>query len=280
MRGFPVDRYSDRDSALLFWAFGLLLGTGVTQNSRGDLVCPVTDMGVSFGYSGSASERNVRGYQSNADLNYHCDSADLVALLCVRKAKSGGRSTIVSTAAVYNRMVEEHPGHLAVLERGFPYDRKGEEGPGEPIISQAIPVFFHHADRVSSRYARSYIQGAAEKLGVPLTTAERDALACFDAICRSNDMALEMAFEPGDVQLLNNLTVIHGRTAYEDHADPARRRFLHRLWLDVGNRAPWNEENAVMRYAFGRFGNLGLSAAQWALRRSVGRAGEISHSKS
>ena len=41
----------------------------------------------------------------------------------------------------------------------------------------------------------------------------------------------EMDLEPGDVQLISNHTVLHARTAYQDHADPARRRHLLRLWL-------------------------------------------------
>jgi len=267
LRGVPVRELGDK-AGLAFWMLGALLGTGLTQNADGDLLCPVTDKGVRFDYSAEAHRSNARGYQSRADLNYHCDPTDVVALLCVNKAMSGGASTIVSTPAVYNALLADHPEHMEVLERGFPYDRKGEQWPQEAPVSPRIPVFVRHGARVSCRYARSYIEGAAAKLGTPLEDAERAALDCFDSVVRRPDMALHMAFEPGDVQLLNNFTVVHGRTAYEDDPDPAKRRFLYRLWLHLGDSPPWQGESQIMRWAFARFGNLGRTAQEWSSLRS------------
>ena len=43
-----------------------------------------------------------------------------------------------------------------------------------------------------------------------------------------------MRFEPGDVQWLKNASILHKRTAYEDHDAPSLKRHLLRLWL----RAP------------------------------------------
>ena len=261
VRGVPVDRLAREEVELAYWAIGMLFGVGVTQNANADFLCPVTDVGVDFGFS--AAQSNTRGYQSRAQANYHCDPTDLVGLLCLRQAKSGGTSTIVSTPAVFNEMLRQHPEHLPVLLRGFAYDRKGEEWPGEAPVTPRIPVFTHHGDRISCRYARSYILGGARKLGKELDGAELAAIDCFDAIARREDMALHMSFQPGDIQLLNNFTVVHGRTAYEDHADPARRRFLYRLWLNLGDQPPWNAENDVLRWAFARFGNLGRTVEQW-----------------
>lgn len=266
VRGVPVADMSAMQIRLAFWAIGLLLGQGLTQNARADFLCPVTDMGVDFGYSGAKSQQNVRGYQSKADLNYHCDPSDMVALLCVRSALSGGRSSIVSTPAIYNEIVRHHREHLPVLLRGFPYDRKAEQGPSEAEVTARIPVFVRHAQRVSSRYARSYILGGAQKTQ-RLTEAELAALDCFDALARREGMPLRMAFEPGDIQFVNNFTVVHGRTAYEDHADPAQRRFLWRLWLQFGDEAPWGEESPVMRWAFARFGRLGRTVDEWQQSR-------------
>lgn len=268
LRGVPVDALTPSQIQLAYWAIGLLLGQGLTQNADADFLCPVTDMGVDFGYSGTASQLNVRGYQSKANLNYHCDPTDLVGLLCVRKAREGGVSTIVSTPAIFNEILREHAEHLPVLLRGFCYDRKAEQWPGEAAVTERIPVFAPRGGRVSCRYARSYILGGAQKTQ-PLSVSELAALDCFDAIARRAEMPLHVTFEPGDIQLLNNLTVVHGRTSYEDHADPARRRFLWRLWLHLGAQAPWSEENDAMRWAFARFGNLGRSVDEWSRLRAV-----------
>jgi len=42
---------------------------------------------------------------------------------------------------------------------------------------------------------------------------------------------VEMDFQPGDVQLIANATVLHSREAYDDAEDPSERRHLLRLWL-------------------------------------------------
>lgn len=257
LRGVPVNDLNPDEIKQAYWAIGLLFGQGLTQNAKKDFLCPVTDMGVDFGYTGAASQQNVRGYQSKADLNYHCDPTDIVSLLCVRKAMKGGFSSIVSTPTIYNEILLNHPELLDVLKHGFPYDRKAEQHPHEDVVTERIPVFFDHGSRVSCRYARSYILGGALKLNTPLTELQKKALDCFDSIAKREDMALKMEFEPGDIQFLNNLTTVHGRTSYEDDPDPSKRRFLWRLWLNLGDEKPWSEENEAMRWAFARFGDLG-----------------------
>ena len=47
-------------------------------------------------------------------------------------------------------------------------------------------------------------------------------------------------FEPGDMQYVCNHSIAHSRTAYEDFAEPEKRRHLLRLWLacDDGPELP------------------------------------------
>ena len=44
--------------------------------------------------------------------------------------------------------------------------------------------------------------------------------------------------EPGEGIFFNNCTMLHTRTAFEDHPDPARKRHLLRLWLMLDGRRP------------------------------------------
>lgn len=261
LRGVPVGEFSDDDSRRLYWAIGILYGSGLTQNADGDYVCPVTNTGVDFGYAGRHAENNTRGYQSNADLNFHCDPTDVVGLLCLRKAKSGGESAIVSTGAIYNEILRDRPHYMDRLARGFIYDRKNQNWPEEALVTPRIPVFARHADRVSCRYGRAYINGGAAKAGQSLDDLDFEILNFFDATARREDLAIQMAFEPGDIQLLNNFTVLHGRRAYEDHPERERRRYLLRLWLRCPEQSPWADESSVMRNAYVRFGNLGWDMA-------------------
>ncbi len=261
LRGLPVPRLSRERAGRLFRAIGERLGTALTQNTARELLSPVTDDGARFGYDTGTAQR-ARGYRSSAQLNMHVDPTDVVALMCIRQARSGGLSSIVSAGAVHNVLLDESPQHLAVLFRGFRYDRKGEEGPGEDPVTERIPVFERRGGRLDCRYARSYIAGAADRLGVPLTPTERAALDAFDAAARREDLAALMDFQPGDVQLLDNLAVLHGRTAFEDGPDPAERRYLYRLWLHMDGHPPWQGASDAMRWAYARFGALGRSARE------------------
>ena len=47
-----------------------------------------------------------------------------------------------------------------------------------------------------------------------------------------------MYLESGDIQFMNNYTVIHARTNYIDHAEPELKRHLMRLWLAVPQGQP------------------------------------------
>jgi alpha-ketoglutarate-dependent taurine dioxygenase len=52
-----------------------------------------------------------------------------------------------------------------------------------------------------------------------------------EAIANDPEFYVEMDFQPGDIQLLNNAKILHSREAYQDHDDLDRRRHLLRLWL-------------------------------------------------
>lgn len=261
IRGFPVEALGAVRAARLYRAIGEQLGRALTQNSRCEFLSPVFNEGVRFGYGDTPSSQG-RGYRSQAQLNHHSDPTDVVGLLCVRKAPAGGLSSIVSAAAIWNTMLAECPEHLAVLEAGFPYDRKGEEGAGEAPVTEPIPVFARRGARLDCRYARSYVIGAAGRLGWPLSAPQLAALDAFDAIASRPGIAVQMAFEPGDIQLLDNLAVLHGRTAFEDHPDPAQGRLLYRLWLQMEGGSPWDGVSEPMRWYYARFGMLGRCAAE------------------
>lgn len=73
---------------------------------------------------------------------------------------------------------------------------------------------------------------------------------------------LEVDFQPGDVQFVNNYTVLHGRDAHADIPDEDDKRLLMRIWLDLnGSPRPLTDE-AVVRYGIVRHGALGWTVDQ------------------
>ena len=227
LRGLPVENRPVEESATLYWGLGTYFGSARSQNHKGHLLGHVFDLGQGL----SATNPLLRSYQTAERQRFHIDRADLVALLCLRRAKSGGASTIVSSMALHNVMAARRPDLLERLYQPFPTDRRGEVPEGKDEFYEA-PVFNSHEDRVSVLYSRLHI-GSSQRHAEARRLAPEDleALDMFGALADDPELRLDMSFMPGDIQILHNHTILHARSAYEDWDDPERKRHLLRLWL-------------------------------------------------
>ena len=232
MRGLPVERYSMRESATAYFGIGAHFGNARSQNAKGHVLGHVKDMGL------STNDPKVRIYQTTERQTFHTDSTDIVALLCLKTAKEGGLSSLVSTMAIYNEMYARAPDLLWELFQPIATDRRGEIPAGKLPYFE-IPVFNYYEGYLSVIYARRYIESARRLNGVPpLTEKQAAALDMFDSLAESPDMRLDMDFKPGDMQWVHNHTNLHDRTAFIDWPEPERRRHLLRLWLAVPGARP------------------------------------------
>lgn len=221
--GFPVDAADPREVEMAYWLLGLLLGRPVSQSHKGDLLGRVEDRGADI------ASPIQRGYESSAELPFHVDRTDVIGLLCVRPASSGGLSRLVSSKAVHDMLLEEHPELLAELYRPYPNDRRGEEQPGEPPWS-GIPVFSRADGSFAARYVRRFIAGSQRHESAPrLTERQTAAMDALDEILQRPGVSLDMKLRTGDLQFINNFHTLHARTAFADRGGAGR--LLLRLWL-------------------------------------------------
>jgi hypothetical protein len=225
IRGLPVREWGPRKAALVFLGLGLHWGELRAQNKHGHLLGHVKDMGL------SSLDPQVRIYQTSERQNYHTDSCDIVGLLCLHPAKTGGKSSLVSSVTIFNEMRRRRPDLARVLFEPIETDRRGEVPEGrQPYFS--IPVFNWHKNLLSAIYHRSYIESARRFVDVPaLTPSQIDALDLFDQLANDPALCFQMEFQTGDIQLVHNHTLLHDRTAFEDWPEPSRKRHLLRLWL-------------------------------------------------
>lgn len=231
LRGLPVDDYDVDSLYTIYWGLGAHLGTPMSQNAKGELIAEVTDRGKDY------EQNNVRGYTTRAALVPHCDSTDVVTLLCVHPSKSGGASWITSSIALYNDILENHPEYLEPLYAGYHYDLRGEGATGAPdeVTRNAVPVFSWHEGRLSCRFNSKMIERGAIKSGRPLASLAQEAIRYMAETALKKPFRFDMEFQKGDIQLLNNYCILHSRETYEDWPEPERRRRLLRLWLNVPN---------------------------------------------
>lgn len=232
IRGLPIDRYDQRTAATIFCGIGAHMGSARSQNAAGHILGHVRDTGA------SSKDANTRIYQTAERQSFHTDSADIVGLLCLRDAKEGGESLLVSALSIYNRMRAERPDLLERLFDPIATDRRGEIPPGaEPYME--IPVLSWHEGHLTVFYQRQYIESAQRFEGaMRLTPAHVEALDMLDDLANDPEMHVRMRLQPGDMQFVYNHSQLHDRTSFVDWPDPQRRRHLLRLWLSPdGDRA-------------------------------------------
>jgi hypothetical protein len=244
LRGIPVGSWGTELSAAAFFGLGTHIGSARSQNAKGHILGHVRDLGR------NPDDPTARTYQTTARQTFHTDSADLVGLLCLKTAKSGGGSMLVSAMTIYNVMREEAPELALELFRTNAVDRRGEVPVGMKGYYE-IPPLTWHAGNLTIHYARRYINSAQRFVEVPRLTPKRiAALDRFDELANNPDLKLDMEFVPCDIQLVHNHTLLHDRLEFEDWPEFDRRRHLLRLWLATPQSRPLPEPFAQ------RFGSV------------------------
>lgn len=223
--GLPVAEISAGHSAAVFLAFGAHLGNTRKQNAAGHLLGHVRNVGA------DVADPTVRIYQTNERQTFHTDSADVVGLLCLQDAESGGESMLVSASAIYNEMLNTDEALAHLLFEPIATDRRGEVPAGaDPFF--LIPVLNWHDDALTVIYQRQYIESAQRFEDAPRITPQAvAALDLFDEIANRPEMNLRMQLAPGDMQFVHNHSLLHDRTGFVDR--PGDPRHLLRLWLSI-----------------------------------------------
>jgi hypothetical protein len=243
--GIPVARYSEDELRRVFWGICTHLGTAMYQNARGEIMGEVRDESRDSAPTyvtpeqGKVKSSRARA-RSTGPLRFHTDRTDVIALVCARNAKAGGVSKIASTVTIYNEMLKRRPDLVEVLFQDFWRSRPEDEdgGPGGGVFK--MPVFGMRDGKLTSQYSRTFVEQAQEYPGVPRLTEAQ--IAAMDLLAEvAEEVCLYAPFAPGDLQLLNNHVVFHGRTEYEDDPSQAQERLLFRLWLSVPNSRPLPE---------------------------------------
>src|SRR5262245_16796586 len=253
VRGLDVKRYSHEQLRRIWFGLGAHLGSPLYQNCRGEVMREIRDEGMGVGAKLYGAKVDTSGRQflssgartlSSGRLRFHTDRCDVVGLLCVRQAAEGGVSKLASSATVYNELLGRRPDLHTVLCRPIPRSRFGEEAGGEHVVYE-LPIFGVREGKLTSHFSLTYIESAQMLPGArKLSAAEHEAIRMLMDI--AEEECFEMRFAPGDIQLLNNHVIYHGRTAFKDDASTGNDRMLMRLWLGMPNSRALPQDHAVL----------------------------------
>ncbi|MFW5417690.1 TauD/TfdA family dioxygenase [Nocardiopsis sp. CNT-189] len=189
-------------------------GEVVPQNGAGDLTQVLRD----------------RDGDGATELGFHCDTCDLLVLLCLRPAaRGGGLTKLASARRVHDIIEREDPGALALLREEWTFDRTGRAGP-QLIVS---PILFTQEDgTIGCYYQTRTVRASAEKSGRPLSPGQWEALGVLDEVLYRPEIAFGLPMRAGELLVIKNSRVLHGRSPYTDEPGPRARRML-RLWMST-----------------------------------------------
>ncbi len=209
------------------WLFGCMVGETMPQDVHGTVIYDVIDKGGAIVNGARFSVTNqATGFHT--DNSYEVDVPRYIALYCVQRACAGGASELVSGRMIVRRLEQSAPDLASRLHQPFPFHRRGGVVAGELEFS-TFPVICEKRDGTLIRYLRYYIDCGYEKAGYVMDELSRNALDAFDAVANEDGTRVALTLSPGEMLLINNRSILHGRTEYVDSVQERRR--LVRVWL-------------------------------------------------
>jgi hypothetical protein len=246
VKGFPVGEWTEDESRLAYWGMSLYMGVARTQNRASQFMNDVRNEGGEYKVKGG------RGYNTNAGLDFHQDSCDVVGLLCRRTAKAGGTSKVISSIALYEEVQRRRPDLIAALRTPYFHSYQGTQDPSQPPYYR-LSIFGNHPTHFAARTNRKNTVAAQRDFPeVPrMTAAQAEALDLLDELMPSDLLCFTMELEQGDMQLLNNYVTLHSRTPFEDYEEPAP---VSPVAVGTGIAAPAGRLEGILRRREGRRG--------------------------
>lgn len=223
IRGIPVNGKTEEEVRRLYWGLGLHFGVPLVQNNDGASIVDIRDEGRAG---------PLRVHTSNQYIGFHMDSTDIVGLLCRRTAQHGGTSFVVNAEALRRELSWEYPDLLSAMYDPLPFASVASADEHFPDFFMC-PIFGRHEGRTTCRfYARRILRSQDNPAAPRLTERQKAAIAVVEEVAARPHLLTTMDFEPGDLQLLNNHLVLHGRTAFDSDLTGQGRHLL-RMWFSV-----------------------------------------------
>jgi alpha-ketoglutarate-dependent taurine dioxygenase len=235
LTGLPWDVLDESQIKAIHWLTMSLLGRTVAQKWNGLMVYDVMDTGKREGVGAG-----VRGSKTNGGQGYHTDNSynlppDYVGLTCLRTAREGGLSGLVSFESAHNRLRQRDPDLLERLYEPFIFERYDEFAPGDSALSHK-PMFEFKDGQLGVALSTGRVRVGYEAAGKTMDSRTTDALDALDEVLEDPELGKTFEFEPGQTQIVNNRKLGHRRTAFVDWPEPEHKRQLVRIWVRHAGR--------------------------------------------
>ncbi|KAJ5117454.1 hypothetical protein N7448_011086 [Penicillium atrosanguineum] len=232
VRGVPVDQYDREENMIIYVGISSHIAAirgRQDHQFEGKLadvmVAHVTDMRRS---PDDKKDFALAAY-SDGEVVFHTDVGDIVSLFVLSEPASGGECLLASGWRVYNALADTRPDLVRVLAADWPIPSAQQPG-----LVKRRPLLFYQPpsdnapERVIFQFSRRSFSGfGALSQTNMLTAIQVEALDALHFLAEKFHVSMKL--QKGDMQFVNNLSMIHARNSYLDDAD--HRRHLLRLWL-------------------------------------------------
>jgi hypothetical protein len=227
----PPFSLSDNQLRLFYFLTAQTLGK---LNDRYDELFDVKDRGLDY------TKQAIPVSKTKASTGFHTDSTaleyspDIVGLLCINPARTGGESLLANAADVYCWLQNEHPEYLNLLCTPIIRDviTPGTEKNIEAIRKNKFPVFSFDESGLKFRYMRYWITTGYQKSDTEIPENLEKALDCIDQFLHTDENVYKFMLERGDMLFVNNRFLCHNRTAFQDFYEQEKKRTLVRTWIN------------------------------------------------
>ena len=212
-----------------------LLGNILSQNKAGTKIVEVKpNIELLNKFSSQKKLEKLRYHQTNIGGSIHSDGPQLksppkyLLMACSKEANRGGHSIIAHSKKIYDFLKKEKPSYLKILKKKFLIERRGFDYPNGNIFEK--PIFEKKKNFFRFRYLREYIETAYKIKKIKLEANRIKALNFLDKLIQSNRFQKKFKLNQGDVIILNNNFLAHGRTGFPLNLNRKQRTII-RIWI-------------------------------------------------
>jgi len=201
-----------------FKKFSSLFGVLHKQNRNNDQIVKIENKGNKW------TARN-RGYTTKEKLGLHTDGGKISLLFCVRNSSIGGESIKLDADLVFKK-INKDSSFMKMLNDGFKYHTRHEAKTNSIITKKKYPIFFLNKKKIHCMYN---LKPILEAIKLSKNKKNFETIKKFDKIISSFNKKYEIfKIKPGEIWIINNYTVFHGRKKFKDLN---QKRLLLRAWV-------------------------------------------------
>lgn len=223
--------HSDKELRAIYALYSSCIGS---LNDRYGYFFDVVDHGLDY------TKEAVPVSKTRAATGYHTDSTakeylpDVVGLLCLQPASSGGDSLITNAANLYAYLNKYHAAVISEMEKAVIRDviTPGKINTDDTIKENAFPIFSQTEKGFTFRYMRFWIETAFQKTLQEMPMELTKGLDATDAFFDEKSNNIQFRMERGDMLFINNRFLCHNRSAFENNTTTSQPRTLVRTWIN------------------------------------------------